>query len=522
MSIEEHPAHRYRAHEGAIFSSSKCPSSAESSSTCELPFGFVWSPMAVAPPSANYDPPVPKELLPGTICVTCLAYINLYCELKEKNVWTCPFCKCDNVASDGTDEKFLIAPQMEFRQSLSADPPASTLKRETVVIVLDGNLPSSEATAVGRVLQNLEYQYDSLGLLVFGKTVHLYQLGLSTAGMALCDTVCSHRGMTEERWKQGCYMGTTIESLLTCIAAQFGSWGDDTSSSLAPMSRLQMLKERKEARIKRKNRHDQDDVQSSGNGISNGDTYHLPRSPWVTARERAAASAPQYRCTGEAIQCAIDMVSVAAADDMDSTKTARILLFTNGCPNLGSGSVVDSAITESMSETTKSTNKALFSTVDTTKLARASEFFELVAKGASEAGIGIDVFCTGSSELGLPAYQSLVEPSSGYVLSHDTFTSKHLERNIGFLLNHTCLSLAHFVEDVVEDADGGVLDTSERQLPSHSASWIDGCIVDIRMSRSVCYLDVNLIFSTEDSHPNNRLLLFLFKFFESHTFDWPR
>ena len=96
---------------------------------------------------------------------------------------------------------------------------------------------------------------------------------------------------------------------------------------------------------------------------------------------------------------------------------------------------------------------SLYHTVDTVKLARSSEYFELVAKTAVEGGVGIDVLCTGSSELGLPAYQSLVEPSSGYVISHDSFATPHLQRNVEFLLKRTYLSLAPYAPPVAEEED---------------------------------------------------------------------
>jgi hypothetical protein len=139
-----------------------------------------------------------------------------------------------------------------------------------------------------------------------------------------------------------------------------------------------------------------------------------------------------------------------------------------------------------------------YSSVDPGKLARASEYFAVIAKAAAEGGIGFDVFCTGSSELGLPAYQALVEPSSGYVISHDTFVTPHLQHNIQFLLQQTSMSLAHFLQKPItsssdddndSDYDDGMRQRDsiqkipQKDNPVSFGTWIEGCTVDFRMSR---------------------------------------
>jgi Sec23/Sec24 trunk domain/Sec23/Sec24 zinc finger len=493
----EHPASHYRSAEGAIFSSSKCPPGAGMS--CELPFGFLYTPMApVAPESTSPTTEQQQQLPSGVICITCLAYMNLYCTVNiETGHWTCALCQCENVAPvetvNHTNSNLLVSPSIEFRQALK-NPNTTTTERsagavqvrqqhQTVVLVLDQNLPALDAQAVGTMMQNLIQETPNrqinLGLIVFGKAVSIYQLGISS-GMAAADTVRTHGGFTVDRLKGRSYLGTSMETLLTSISAQFGVSENRASSSddkeEPKKSRMQILKERKEARLQKQQES------ADTNGVSSDKNSHkiLPRSPWTVARERLAASEPPYRCTGEAIQCAIDLVSVAV--DPSTTEGAsssvsrsdRILVFTNGCPNLGDGSVVD------ISDGDKAKALAAYSTVDYGKLARASEYYDLIAKAAAESGIGIDVFCTGSSELGLPAYQSLVEPSSGYVLSHDSFTTPHLQHNTRFVLRNTHMSMAQFYE-VVDEDNPQVL--PEQHLPSHYGTWIDGCTVDIRMSR---------------------------------------
>lgn len=78
-------------------------------------------------------------------------------------------------------------------------------------------------------------------------------------------------------------------------------------------------------------------------------------------------------------------------------------------------------------------------------------------------------FCiAGANELGLPAYQALVEPSGGYVLPHNSFSTPQLEQNLGFLLQKTFMSRSC---DDLDDLD----DDGEQGTPE--------CFVDFRSDR---------------------------------------
>jgi hypothetical protein len=204
------------------------------------------------------------------------------------------------------------------------------------------------------------------------------------------------------------------------------------------------LRERKEARIRRQQ------SSSSGPGDDDEGDHALAKSPWTLAKEEAK-SAPPVRCTGEAIQCAIDL---ATAGSTNTARTSRILLFTDGCPNYGDGSVVSSEA----ASTAPGRGRAVLN-VDPHTLSRAVQYFDIIARSASEAGVAIDVFCTGALELGLPSYQALVLPSAGYVLPHVTFATPHLKNNLGFVLKHKFVSTAPMNESkmiVVAVVDGGL------------------------------------------------------------------
>jgi hypothetical protein len=78
---------------GIDFSSTKFPPrssnpmSGRLDQTCELPFGFCYTPMARIPQqhlSSTSSPHLPA----GVMCVTCMTYLNLYCSVDETRMET--------------------------------------------------------------------------------------------------------------------------------------------------------------------------------------------------------------------------------------------------------------------------------------------------------------------------------------------------------------------------------------------------------------------------------------------------
>jgi hypothetical protein len=499
----------------ARFTSSKCPPGQGLHNSCELPFGFIWTPLAPCQSTRivggedsdtsllrnqekdeeadDYDP---SSSLPPILCLTCLSYLNMYAEVDAATgQWTCPLCESTNALPPHALQSarlapILSSPTIELRQSIVGVETATDTT--TVVLALDANLPREEAHAIATMMQSILPQTLSetyrmhLGLIIFGENVAIYQLGVS--GIASADVFCSHSGLTDEYLSQKSYLKTIrssadLECLWTCLAAHYGAPSeddddggenaggsltgeqarvavDDNTSTRRSSSRQEMLRKRKEIRLRQ-----QEAAAAVGGHDSFATGPQAPKSPWTAAREDPPWKQP-LRCTGEAAQCAIDLASMVPVDPMP--RTARIFLFTNGCPNFGLGSAVAAAAGEDapygqkqqQQSPTKYQHKAPL-VVDSHELARSKEYFDVMAKSAAQGGVGFDVLCTGPTELGIPAYQALVEPSSGYVIAHDSFVTAHLTRNMNVLLNHTFMS--------------GIYAESTENM-----NWIDGCIVDIR------------------------------------------
>ena len=523
---------------GVVFSSTKCPPpstnpmSERLEQTCELPFGFCYTPMTKIPKQLSTS--VPSSKLPaGVMCIKCMSYLNLYCQTSEiffdteKDTsmmrWTCALCQSENIIAVENNNSNNLEEQetsklldtmisqrvVELRQPLAlfpVNPPAdsSRLPTKTIILVVDDNLPSTEVQAVGNVLQNVLDQTPEerfswqIGLIVFGKSISIFKLGVVYSGIVVTDVVRSHEGfvvLTEGDSRSDIssrsYFGTSIEALLSCLAGQFNTENSskdsvftstaDTISGIEhdvpKKTRMQILKERKQSRLQRQ-QNDGEPSQSTGTTSCDD----VMSSSWMLAREHIAQSKPPYRCTGDALLCAIDLASLGTSSfqfvettygPISDFHESRILLFTNGCPNLGEGSVVDI-------KNNATCGLAAYSTVDSAQLARACNFYDVIGKSAVDVGVGIDVFCTGSSELGFPAYLSLVEASSGYVISHDSFASSRLQFNVGYVLQHTHMSLSVFPTQNMDQSDAGDIPESSQTLDE---IYINGCTVDLRMSR---------------------------------------
>lgn len=357
------------------------------------------------------------ESLPPVLCLNCLAYLNLYADVDvATGIWTCPLCDHKNVASKeeltgGQLSSILAAPIVEFHQRLG--PQGVEIETDnscTYILVVDGNLAGEEAKAVISAMQSffddlftndLHPANIHLGLIVFDKVIAMYHLGLS--GMASADIFTPEEANDEEslvKKKSGrearSYLthvqpGDDLSSLWRCLSAVFGVSVESTQEDTAlsnemdighngQPSRAEMLRRRKDAR-QRKQR-----LEREGNPRN---AHVAVSSSWV----RSKSTLPPNRCTGEAIQCAIDMTSLC-----ELSRTSRILLFTNGCPNLGDASVV---VADDTVRAKARLNRHAPDVVDPGMLVKAVKYFDLTANFALENGVVIDIFCTGRYNSGV-------------------------------------------------------------------------------------------------------------------------
>eukprot|EP00533_Pseudo-nitzschia_delicatissima_P000494 CAMPEP_0116085742 /NCGR_PEP_ID=MMETSP0327-20121206/4484_1 /TAXON_ID=44447 /ORGANISM="Pseudo-nitzschia delicatissima, Strain B596" /LENGTH=926 /DNA_ID=CAMNT_0003576747 /DNA_START=93 /DNA_END=2873 /DNA_ORIENTATION=- len=467
---------------GASFTAMKCPHDTGLKNSCELPFGMVWTPMAVTGDESGEDDsdamPIidcGTKALPPVLCLLCLAYINPYVEIDKKTgVWECALCGQDNVLPKNllrAGSKVMTAlnsPIVEYHCEVSKPEPSEEGKKEkgykyskyededeedycSYILVVDENLSPKDGQAIAPAMEAILKERESddafpktrIGLVVFGKSISIYQLGIS--GLASADVIGGPEDFYDdddefdEEVERRSYIADVqngdLTSLKNSLSSIFGVSVDETSDSSGFLSlgtsRMAMLSRKKEARL----RKEENGTDQKLNGAA--------KSPWIQSPEESSSSY-QTRCTGKALQCALDVANA-------KSRTARVILFTNGCPNSGDGSVVDPENSMEKSKIKRGKGAAP-SIVDTGMLQKAVEFFDAYANEAISEGIGVDVFCCGVTELALPVYQAMVEPSGGYVTPLLSLDTPQLNSNLRFILDKTYMSRSKYLPD---DMEGG-------------------------------------------------------------------
>lgn len=482
---------------GVVFTAEKCPPAPGLDMSCELPFGFIWTPMGKQDSNAV----IVDGKMPPVLCLNCLCYLNPHAEVDAKaGIWICPLCEHENVAPKQLLKNCpeLTSKVIEYHQPVpkpekgesedeededdegdsdegrendeegggilvkGKDDDIEIFEGTTFYLVVDSHLNGPDALAIGSTMDKVIKESDRpvrIALIVFDHLVKIYRLGVP--GVVSADVYealddDADESVLLERKKEiedRAYIVETdaedgvTASLDRCLTAIFGMPGDGTST-MKPPTRLEMLKKKREGRLRK--------LANSvwgGKGDANGLSQTTPavESPWV--KQRSNKVHPQ-RCTSDAIQAALDMIGV-----VEPSQGTRVLLFTNGCPNMGEGSVVNPQDADE--------NRKKHDVIDPDMLSKSVEYFDLMANVALEAGVGIDVFCAGSNELGLPAYQSLVDPSGGYVVPQLSFATPQFEYNLTYLIEQTYLARSKY--EVAAEND----DPPEVYLDIRSDSFMD-------------------------------------------------
>lgn len=480
-NAESSPFRRARA-DAPTFTSSKFPPGPGLENSCELPFGLIWTPMA-----ESEDHNIIKSTssaLPPVLCLSCLTYLNKYCDVnRDTGIWKCALCDSENALpkkfldGDALLEPALTSNQVEFHQPIPSSE-ADADEMCTLILLVDRNLDNQDGQAIFHAVKSVIFDLGEdhpgiqLGLVAFDATIAMYQLASDNAdSVASADMYAVQNDEDDEtrqkRMEEQPYLKTIksiddLKSLSVGLSALFSSGKPSKAADQigGEPSRLEVLKKRKEERTKQ----------------TDGPSPLVKESPWLTMRN---VEEPK-RCTGEALECAMDLASVRM------TRTSRILLFTNGCPNTDEGTVVAEKEKEKQTKSFGGGRKKKQAKVNGGQMTKAIEYYDTLATLAADAGIAVDIFCAGWLELGLPAYQAIVAPSGGYVIPHSDFQSPHLIHNLQFLMKHTFISRTN----VEFDTGGDSLETPKKGLgrffrrktvdKDDSTPGMSQCIVDIR------------------------------------------
>ncbi len=242
-----------------------------------------------------------------------------------------------------------------------------------------------------------------------------------------------------------------------------------------PLSRRDMLRLKREERMKKKMENDASKKSADGYHLDNCTPaqaaewlqQHLQNTTSRRANRNNGTLRNKRRCTGEAAA-----YGIALASSIEDRYNARVLLFTNGCPNTGRGGVT---LSQNESSYNKHKNMDNDLMIDATKIEYSSRYFNAIGKEAFDDGIAIDIFCSGNNTtLGAQALFSLVKPSAGYVLSHTSFEAETFQKNLEYVLSSTQMSWTKNQD--IDSVRLGMACSNWRNV-------INGCLVDLRMPR---------------------------------------
>ena len=463
----------------ADFTSSVLPSKPGLKASCSIPLGFIITPLA----KTDYIQSLSSQEM--NICVTCGSYLNMYCSPdSDSGMWTCCICQAKNKAPQSIlNSEVLYSPIVEYRQRAAGSFVTDTETMnaysnderisDPVMILIDANISPHEVKAILKYLSALELQ--NVGLMIFSSMMHVYQIGLK--GIASADVYSPSLSPQESgiEPEERMYFGDW-SAVEYCTNVYFGTSGVETnvspqndsntlepissSRNQQPMSRKEMLRLKREARLKKEKEANSEDFDGFDPNKA---------AEWITAarsKRRHKSQRESVRCTAEAAQHAAHFMT-----SMDC-KSGRVLIFTNGCCNIGNGSVVRA----NNGDHAKNGSMRRGDVLDPEYVQEATKFFYSVGEEAFQSGIGFDIFCGGNGALGASALLALVKPSGGYVLSHGSFEASEFNRNVSFVCEQTKMS-----RSVSNNADPDAFILS--MASPHRMNYLNGVVVDVRMPR---------------------------------------
>ncbi len=495
----------------------------------EIPLGFIISPFAPQPDNYDDDATVQlvtknnpylteQDMI---ICTTCLTYLSLYSNFDDQTgKWICPICKCENMCTKTHTtsstpimySNIMKSQIVEYHQiaagydtitinskySYNQTTPSNELSigANVTIIILDGNLSPNEVTSIMSNLSSLFSNDKSqmIGLIIYTSFVNVYQIGIQ--GVASADIYPidyddgddfeeneyedSNIGNVLDLEDDRMYLGLgSWDQLQFCASTYFGldvskevngqsnvniSQEDQQSKSVSTLdnktknkvtsSRRDMLRQKREARMKNERKmnnfcHDLDECTPE----QSAEFLKQLQSKKKVKRKR--------RCTGEAVACGLSLAS-----SVEERSSARLLIFTNGCPNFGKGNM-----TQHFSNNTLQNGN-----MNIEDMQKASLYFDSIGTESVDNGVTIDVFCgdNNTALIGSQVLLSLVRPSAGYLLSYSSFLEDRFKSDLEYIVNSTRISWTKN-----QDIDSV-------RLGMASPNWmnvINGCLVDLRMPR---------------------------------------
>jgi len=359
---------------GIRFSWNEWPNSKIDAERSVVPVGCLYTPLKQVEgmPILQYDPVRCKN-------ANCQAVLNPWCQTDVRSkLWTCPFCLTRNGFpphyADNITEVNLPAeliPQyttIEYElQHREAGPPV-------FLFVVDVAINEEELDSLkDTILQTLNIIPENalIGLISFGSTVHVHELGFAEASRSY--VFRGEKDIASDR----------IHALLGLPVNRQGQQNTESPPGmerfLLPVNECMLVL---------------DTILSD-----------LTRDPWPVSPEKRA-----QRCTGVALS-----VAVGVLEKLCNRRGARIMLFVGGPATIGPGAVAKLELKNIMrSHTDLQKGRAdLFES--------AQKFYNGLAQRCVDSCHVVDLFACSLDQVGLLEMRSCVETTGGLVQLSDSF-----------------------------------------------------------------------------------------------------
>eukprot|EP00455_Lapot_gusevi_P039582 TRINITY_DN443_c0_g3_i1.p1 TRINITY_DN443_c0_g3~~TRINITY_DN443_c0_g3_i1.p1 ORF type:complete len:751 (+),score=216.56 TRINITY_DN443_c0_g3_i1:95-2347(+) len=306
----------------------------------------------------------------------CSCVLNPYCQVDYMNkIWICPFCltrnhfphlyadiRPDNLPAELIEDCSTI--EYILPQPVSS-PPVFLFVVDTAVI--EEELQQIKDSLIQSLL--LLPQNSMVGLITFGKNVHVHELGFPE-----CSRSHVLNGSKE-------YTPAQVADLLG-LGPQEQKVPESHYRYLLPVSECEFT--------------------------LTSILEDLGRDPWPSKADQRPA-----RCTGVAVAVAIGLLETTF-----KKQPARIMVFVGGPPCVGPGKVVD----QGLAETIRSHHDLIKGNAP--HYTKALKYYEGLAKRVADNGHVMDIFACSLDQVGTAEMKVMVEKSGGFLVLNDFFASK--------------------------------------------------------------------------------------------------
>jgi len=345
-----------------------------------VPLGCNYTPMKENVPLVYYDPVHCRG--------SCKAVLNPYCAVDIKSkLWTCPFCLTRNAfPANYTDmtETNLPAELIPNYTTIEYCLPRGQAIPPVYIFVIDTCLPADELEALkSSVIMSLTLmpQNSLVGLITFGKTVQLYELGFEE--IPKCYVFNGAKDVTVQQVADVLGLsGRNIQQQQGRPAVPLMQPSVQGNRFLRPVSEV--------------------DIHLTSI------LEELQRDPNRVPNDRRP-----LRCTGAAISTAIGLLEVAYQNS-----GGRLMVFTGGAVTHGPGMIASEFLKEPLrSHTDISKENAKYT-------AKAIKYYESLTKRAVTNGHAVDFFECSLDQCGFYEISVLCKQTGGLVVMADSFDSE--------------------------------------------------------------------------------------------------